>query len=70
MLEPSSVTIGPRSASGSDPRARDTNLAGPSAAEPDRTLELVRKKCGPLFGLCLSGMLPDLAMWCLYGDLV
>ena len=41
-----------------------------TAAEPDRTLELVREMPDPLFGLCLSGMLPDLAMWCLYGDLV
>ena len=63
------MSIGSRSASGSDPRARDTNLAGPSAAEPDRTLELVRMMPDPLFGLCLIGMLPDLAMWCLYGDL-
>ena len=37
-----------------------------TAAEPDRTLELVREPPSPLFGLCLSGMLPDLAMWCLY----
>ena len=70
VLEPSSVIIASRSASGSDPRARDTNLAGPSAAEPDRTLELVREPPSPLFGLCLSGMLPDLAMWCLYRVLV
>ena len=42
----------------------------PTAAEPDRTLKLVRKMPDPLFGLCLIGMLPDLAMWCLYGDLV
>ena len=41
----------------------------PSAAEPDRTLELVRELLSRPFGLCLIGMLPDLAMWCLYGDL-
>ena len=38
----------------------------PSAAEPDRTLELVREPQPRSFGLCLIGMLPDLAMWCLY----
>ena len=41
----------------------------PTAAEPDRTLELVRESLSSSLGLYLIGMLPDLAMWCLYGDL-
>ena len=41
----------------------------PTAAEPDRTLKLVREFLSRPLGLYLIGMLPDLAMWCLYGDL-
>ena len=51
-------------------RARETNLAGPPATEPRQALELVRKICGPPYGLSLIGMQPDLAIWCRYGDLV
>ena len=50
-------------------RARNQTV-WPTRFGPDWTLELVRELCSPPYGLSLIGMLPDLAMWCPYGDLV
>ena len=49
-------------------RARNQTV-WPTRHGPDWTLELVREPPSRSYGLSLIGMLPDLAMWCRYGDL-
>ena len=47
-------------------RANGTTLAGSLSTESEKVVELVRALCSPVYRLSLSGMLPDLAMRCLY----
>ena len=50
-------------------RAREQNFwTTRRRARP--VVKLVREIPSPPYGLSLIGMLPDLAMWCRYGDLV
>ena len=51
-------------------RANVTTLAGSLSTESEKVVELVREPPSRSYRLSLSGMLPGLAMWCLYGDLV
>ena len=50
-------------------RANGTTLAGSLSTESEKVVELVRPFRSPPYRLSLSGMLPELAMWCLYGVL-
>ena len=51
-------------------RANGTTLAGSLSTESEKVVELVREPPSRSYRLSLSGMLPDLAMRCLYRVLV